>query len=937
MKKVLYSVGGLIGFIVLGLFLAPRFISFDAYKPLVSAQAEKALGRRVHLGGDIHLSLLPRPSLVIEKVRLGNPQGASSDTMVDLPKVRLDMALMPLLHRQVRLTKVQLFQPRVNLEVLPGGQGNWVFTPSKDLSGAVEAEISAQEEKVSKGMDFDLSFDKIEILSANLHYKDDQGKVQHLQDVTTNVSLDSLTGPMEAQGVFKALGKNIQFYFNMKKIGEKTPMKLTLTAKGVEATLKGDVFMDTKTFQGNMRLASDLDDLEKTFEFTSDAPDFLRDPFTVVGYVELSPGGVNVQHVELSIEGVKLEGGGEMTLSPLRFSCDLRGLPGGAHLKLKGTPDDKGLSGFVDLSVPSPRKLLKWTRMVDDKTLPPALADRSWDLVAFFRAQNNFVEVSKIHLKNDQANVQGNLAYAFGSKELQYNLSLYATKVLLKEFGFSLDAQPDTLSIAGKTRLDKIEPLTFKTQTKMTLAQTQIEAKGELSLPAQGGPVADLDLSGTLPKNLTVGDMALHGGTFSTLLKANAQQVSLKNLKTSMGVNGASFNLQGDLDLTLGGIPRVEAQLSLSPFALDALLRKQTKHAQEPTLMFVALKSPDKQNAQKNGEGRSGRKEPHSWSKAPMDLSFLKGIDANIVLKTPYISWDDMRFENVIATSNLDKGRLETDLRARLFEGDFKGAVAIQGGPTSNISLQLGIDNASLQRILSKVDSGDIKVVKGNLDGLVNVRTSGNSVWAFVNNLKGMASMDVLKGVVSGVDLKGLSKKLKGTRDIPGLANLFSGSMRGGQTAFSEARLAVAFDQGVGRVGKLTLLADAASVMGGGTIHLPNYTLDITSNVSLTDYPDFPPFSVRFSGAIDDPQKSYDFANLQGYMLTHIFKGVMGGLGKGSPKDILSGLLGGSTQGSQDSQDSGKDTSTPKDSESPGADLVKDPAKAIGGLLKGFL
>ena len=432
--------------------------------------------------------------------------------------------------------------------------------------------------------------------------------------------------------------------------------------------------------------------------------------------------------------------------------------------------------------------------------------------------------------------------------------------------------------------------------------------------------------------------MVLHAGTFSTFLKASPQQMTFKNLKTNIGVNGTSLNVQGDLELALGLIPKLEGQLTLAPFALDALLSKEIKHAQDPSLMLVALKHPGKrthkENPQKNDEAPSRRQEFSPWSKAPVDLSFLKSMDANIVLKTPHVSWDDMRFENVTTTSKLQKGRLETEISARLFEGDLKGAVAVQGGKISDISLKLGIDNASVQRILSKIDSGDIKVVKGNLDGLVTLKTSGNSMWAFINNLEGPVSVDVLKGVVSGIDLKGLSQKLKGTQNIKGLADLFAGSLRGGQTAFSEARLAVAFSKGVGRVGKLSLLADGASATGSGTINLPNYTLDITSGVSLTDYPDFPPFSVRLSGPIGDPQKSYDFAQLQGYMLTHIFSGVIGGLAKGSPKDILSGLLGG---GTQDAQDAGKDTSSAKEGDSSGADITKDPAKAIGGLLKGFL
>ncbi|MBP0444917.1 AsmA family protein [Roseomonas sp. SSH11] len=118
-----------LGLLVIGLPLAAYgaiwvALRSDAVRPRVEAAVEAATGRRFTLG-----ALTIRPALVptigIENPVLANPPGFSRPEMLRARRIEAELALIPLLSRQVELRRLALVEPDLLLEIGPEGRGNW--------------------------------------------------------------------------------------------------------------------------------------------------------------------------------------------------------------------------------------------------------------------------------------------------------------------------------------------------------------------------------------------------------------------------------------------------------------------------------------------------------------------------------------------------------------------------------------------------------------------------------------------------------------------------------------------------------------------------------------------------------------------------------------------------------------------------------------------
>lgn len=921
MKRILYGLTAVIACLLGTLFLVPRFISLESYKPILSAHLEKSLGRRLTIDGPIHLSLLPSPSVVVEKIHLENAPGTSHPHMIDLPKARLEMAVAPLFHKMVRLDKVQFFHPTLYLETLPQGKSNWEFSPQESLEDAADA--ATKELSAKKGLGFDLAFDKVEVLNAELHYLDDAKKDYKVEDLTANVSMESLQGPLSATGVFQALGKNVQFNFNLKGFKEKAPLRLIMTTRGAEITLKGDLVFDTQTFQGDIRFASDIDDLEEIFTIKTGTPDFLREAFVLTGYAEISPKGMTFQHLEVTQENTSLEGSAGVELSPLRFSADLRGLPGGIHLKTKATPDKNGLSGDLDLSVKSPRKLLKWARMGEDQSLPSHLVDKSWNLSSTFSTEKDHVRLSGFSFSCDQVAFKGDLGWDPIKKEMGYDVHMLASATFLTDWDLPQWALLKDITFKGKTKIQKQIPLTFVTHTDVFFPSFSLGFKGTITTRDDEGPVMVFETTGALSKPYGLFEkMTLSSGHFSTDLRVNGKKTILNNLKSTFYLGDHPLSLGGQLTLEKDKHLHVGGALSLSPLTFkDEPAPRATKegtHRKEKVSHKISSSGP-------------------IWSKDPLDLSFLTNIRGSLSLDIPSLQWSDILLKDVTVMHEFAESETNISLAGNLWGGTCKAALKIAPQTNTQLVSRLSLENASLKDSLEKIVTGPLHILAGDLDVTGNLRTNGQSIHGFVSHLSGILNIRANKGVLGGFDLKALSAGLNNIRDIKAFGNLLSGNLSQGKTTFSTSKLVLDFKDGVGRVGALEVVADGATLTGAGVIDLLRYVMDLSLTATLTDHARFPPFQITLKGPLNDPKKSYDVSALQGYLIENIFTTILKSPTKISPKALLQGLIPGTGDEGASPTPSDQNQDQKKNQESPAEELIEKPAKALGGLLKGLL
>jgi uncharacterized protein involved in outer membrane biogenesis len=238
-KKVLIGLVAVGVLLIAAILIAPSFIDWNAYKQQISALVQEATGRQLTIRGNIDVTILPRPALRVEDVRLASIPGAVSPEMIRLPEARISVAFAPLLEGQLAAV-VTLIRPVVNLEKLRDGSGNWDFAKAQaGLSGGVDGSMRPG----SAGSDLPLDFklDSFRIVDGAIGYHDAAtGTLERIEKLNSEISFDSLDGPFRVDGTANVRGVPIALKISTGVVREESPLStiVEVAIPETESTLR---------------------------------------------------------------------------------------------------------------------------------------------------------------------------------------------------------------------------------------------------------------------------------------------------------------------------------------------------------------------------------------------------------------------------------------------------------------------------------------------------------------------------------------------------------------------------------------------------------------------------------------------------------------------------------------------------------------------------
>lgn len=246
-KYFLLFAGGLVVLTLAAIFVAPKFIDVQKYKPLLVEKVAAATGRKVSLGGDLNISVFPWVGVSFTDLRLGNPEGFEGKDFVKVKSFEAHVKVMPLLSKEVQIDNFVLDGPEIYLEKRKDGRGNW-----ERLGGAAGNE-TVQKGQVSKGEQErfglkSIEISKFSIINGTISLVDKQrGSSKEISSLTLQLTDVSLERPIalifSAMIDGKAVGGSGQFGPLGSKPGEgRLPLDLTITAlEQLEAKIKGQL------------------------------------------------------------------------------------------------------------------------------------------------------------------------------------------------------------------------------------------------------------------------------------------------------------------------------------------------------------------------------------------------------------------------------------------------------------------------------------------------------------------------------------------------------------------------------------------------------------------------------------------------------------------------------------------------------------------------
>src|SRR6185312_16287693 len=147
--RALRIIGIIIGCIVAVLIAAAialwLIVNPNDYKGRIVAAVKSSTGRELSLPGDIHLAIFPSIALKLGPASLGNPPGFdSSQPFASLQHVSLRVRVLPLLHHQLEVGRVEIDGLDLRLLKNAQGQGNWAMPAAKTPPPAAQESGASQ-------------------------------------------------------------------------------------------------------------------------------------------------------------------------------------------------------------------------------------------------------------------------------------------------------------------------------------------------------------------------------------------------------------------------------------------------------------------------------------------------------------------------------------------------------------------------------------------------------------------------------------------------------------------------------------------------------------------------------------------------------------------------------------------------------------------------
>src|SRR5882757_2071507 len=217
-------------FVVVLAAIIVLLMPLDSFRAPLEKAVSRGLGRGVHIAGSLHASLYPEIGLSAGDVSIDNVPGGEAKLFAHVDTMAVGAKLLPLLSRQIDITRLALDHPSIYLEVDKNGTGNWNFATGQSSENASNPAH--------------LSISGLRIRGGEIGYFDMRtGKRKQIADANASLQLEALDRPavFDLDAAYDkeklTVTGNID---NPQAFMRKEPAKLALELKSASLNLKFD-------------------------------------------------------------------------------------------------------------------------------------------------------------------------------------------------------------------------------------------------------------------------------------------------------------------------------------------------------------------------------------------------------------------------------------------------------------------------------------------------------------------------------------------------------------------------------------------------------------------------------------------------------------------------------------------------------------------------
>jgi AsmA protein len=220
---------------------------------------------------------------------------------------------------------------------------------------------------------------------------------------------------------------------------------------------------------------------------------------------------------------------------------------------------------------------------------------------------------------------------------------------------------------------------------------------------------------------------------------------------------------------------------------------------------------------------------PGAQQETPVDLSALKGLNANGKLHVGALQVRGLKLADVRADVKAANGRADiAPHSANLYEGRVAGALSLQADG-NRIALKEDLSGIAIGPLLRDVAQKDMLEGKGTI--ALDVNAAGPTVEAMKRALAGSARVQLKDGAYKGFNLAEALRKAKAALGGSREEKAAAGETK--QTDFSEMSASFAIKNGVAHNEDLEVKAPLFRIGGRGDIDIGNSRLDYTTKATV--------------------------------------------------------------------------------------------------------
>ena len=289
-----------VGVLVAAYIIAASY-DYNKVKPMITDAAKEYTGRKLTMNGDVDLAIGLPPTLEVNDVAFQNASWGSQPQMARLKKLRVKVAILPLIMGNLTIRQLIIEEPVFLLETNKSGKSNLDFDAAK-TSAPTKAEARSDDE-----IQTEIELNEIDIKNGQITYRD------HRTGQTDTVELASLAlktpllgggADINIKGSYNRtpfdINGNIGLISKALKSDEKWPLKIKAQAVKTKISAEGSI-QDLRNARGiDLKLNIEGDDLAEFEKFTG-KPLPVKGPFKVSGQFK-SPSENVVEVSDLSVE-----------------------------------------------------------------------------------------------------------------------------------------------------------------------------------------------------------------------------------------------------------------------------------------------------------------------------------------------------------------------------------------------------------------------------------------------------------------------------------------------------------------------------------------------------------------------------------------------------------------------------------------------------------